>query len=318
MKQILIFILLASSCFGAWDAAKPSSSTSLRNSNPEILANWSALEVAISQDHTFTTGSPDGKHAQITFTDPISTPSFAANEAFLYSKNVSAVTELHWLDESNNELQLTSGGGLFSSTSLAVTTTLTVTGESTFNNHINLGADDDLLLSTTSDITISGNTFTVAGATGNTLVAGTLDVTGNIDPTTYETTNGGFLDEDTLSSDSDTKVASQQSVKAYADALGGSGKGFVKGWIQWNSGGTVQGTPFNATVSRGSLGNYVIVWGTDFANDDYVIIPTVLNSDSVTAVVLSVATTGCTVRTFTSSSGAAVDSAGMAMAIGDQ
>ena len=172
MKKILIFILLASSCFGAWDAAKPSSSTSLRNSNPEILANWSALEVALSQDHTFATGSPDGKHTQITFTDPISTPTFAANEAFLYSKNVSAVTELHWLDESNNELQLTSGGDLFSSTGLTVTT------NATFNGGITLGAGDDLLLSTTSDITISGNTFTVAGATGNTVVAGTLDVTG--------------------------------------------------------------------------------------------------------------------------------------------
>jgi len=48
----------------------------------------------------------------------------------------------------------------------------------TANGPITLGAGDDLLLSTTSDITISGNTFTVAGATGNTVVAGTLGVTG--------------------------------------------------------------------------------------------------------------------------------------------
>lgn len=96
--------------------------------------------------------------------------------------------------------------------------TLTVTGESTFNNHVNLGAGDDLLGSTTSDINIGSGNFTVAGATGNTVAGGTLDVTGNIDPTTYETTNGGFLDEDAMGSDAANKVASQQSIKAYVDA----------------------------------------------------------------------------------------------------
>lgn len=99
----------------------------------------------------------------------------------------------------------------------AVAGTLTVTGESTFNNHINLGAGDDLIGSSTSDIAFNTNKFTVAGATGNTLVAGTLDVSGNIDPTTYETTNGGFLDEDAMGSDAADKVASQQSIKAYID-----------------------------------------------------------------------------------------------------
>ncbi|KKL58007.1 hypothetical protein LCGC14_2229710 [marine sediment metagenome] len=50
------------------------------------------------------------------------------------------------------------------------------------------------------------------------IFSSTLDVTGNIDPTTYETTNGGFLDEDAMGTDSATAVASQQSVKAYVDA----------------------------------------------------------------------------------------------------
>ena len=94
--------------------------------------------------------------------------------------------------------------------------TFTVTGESTFNNHINLGAGDDLIGSATSDITINTNKFTVAGDTGNTLVAGTLDVTGNIDPTTYETTNGGFQNSDTMASAGDDKVASSDSIVKYA------------------------------------------------------------------------------------------------------
>lgn len=58
--------------------------------------------------------------------------------------------------------------------------TLTVTGESTFNNHINLGAGDDLIGSATSDIAINTDKFTVAGATGNTVIAGTLTVAGGI------------------------------------------------------------------------------------------------------------------------------------------
>ena len=48
-------------------------------------------------------------------------------------------------------------------------------------------------------------------------ISGTLDVTGNIDPTTFETTNGGFLDEDNMASDAADKVASQQSIKKYVD-----------------------------------------------------------------------------------------------------
>lgn len=156
-----------------WDEAKPATSTSLRNSNPEILANWTALENAITQDHEFSTGGTNsGEHKQIKFNVPITTPTNAANKGWLYSKDVSAVVELHWEDESGNELQMSSGGDLFSSTGLVVT------GTSTLNGSLTLSAGNDLLLSTTSDITISGNTFTVAGATGNTLIAGTLEVTG--------------------------------------------------------------------------------------------------------------------------------------------
>ncbi len=77
-------------------------------------------------------------------------------------------------------------------------------------------------------VTVPTNT-TISGAheivfpsdfTGNGTIGGTLDVTGNIDPTTYETTNGGFLDEDAMGSDAADKVASQQSIKAYVDAHG--------------------------------------------------------------------------------------------------
>lgn len=204
---------------GAWDKDKPASSTSLRSSNPQILANQSALETALAQDHEFSTGGTNsGEHKQIKLNAPIATPTNAANKMFIYGKDVSSVIEAHILDESGNELQITSAGDLYSSAGL------TVTNASTFNGSITLGAGDDLIGSATSDITFNTNKFTVAGATGNTVVAGTcavtgtLDVTGNIDPTTYETTNGGFLDEDAMGSDAADKVASQQSIKAYIAA----------------------------------------------------------------------------------------------------
>jgi len=68
--------------------------------------------------------------------------------------------------------------------------TITVTGTATFaesatftsgltsNGAITLGAGDDLIGSATSDITINTNKFTVAGASGDTVIAGTCGVTG--------------------------------------------------------------------------------------------------------------------------------------------
>lgn len=71
----------------------------------------------------------------------------------------------------------------------------------------------DLLATFAGAVTVTGTLTASAAAT----VGTTLDVTGNIDPTTYETTNGGFLDEDAMGSDAADKVASQQSIKAYID-----------------------------------------------------------------------------------------------------
>ena len=90
------------------------------------------------------------------------------------------------------------------------------------NDDITLGAGDDLVGSATSNILINTNKFTVAGDTGNTLVAGTLDVSGNIDPTAYETTNGGFLNNDTMTGAADNIVASSDSIVKYV-VLDGNG-----------------------------------------------------------------------------------------------
>lgn len=102
--------------------------------------------------------------------------------------------------------------------------TLTVDGATTLTGavgaaaSITLGAGADLIGSSDSNIVINTDKFVVTASSGNTIVEGTLDVHGNIDPTTYETSNGGFLDEDAMGSNAANKVASQQSIKAYIDA----------------------------------------------------------------------------------------------------
>lgn len=92
----------------AFDKNAPASSTSLRASNPQILANWDALETAIGQNHDFATGSTQsGKHGLIEFLAPISTPANSADEGYLYIKDVSSKAELHFENEDGDEIQLT-------------------------------------------------------------------------------------------------------------------------------------------------------------------------------------------------------------------
>jgi hypothetical protein len=167
---------------GAWDQAKPSASTSLANSNPEILANWVALESAIGQDHEFSTGGTNsGKHLQVTFDANLSASpaTVAADEGVLYLLDVGSKAELHFEDEDENTIQMTSGGDLYSSTGLTVV-----------NN---------------------GSVGGTLGVTGNTTVGGTLDIGST-------TAVAGTLDEDDMASDSATNLATQQSIKAYVDA----------------------------------------------------------------------------------------------------
>lgn len=188
MKKILIFILLTTSCFGGWDVTKPSSSTSLRASNPEILANWVALEVALSQDHTFTTGTPDGKHTQITFTAPLGSPpgTVVETEGVLYLLDVGGTSELHFEDEDENTIQLTSKGNRiannvnFSGTNNAGTGSVNIFSVNTSN---------EVVFPTISNFSVSP-AFTLGIIANNSFLQG-RNVTGdgNIDMFKITTTN---------------------------------------------------------------------------------------------------------------------------------
>ena len=195
--------------FAAWDKDKPASSTSLRASNPEILSNFAALETAIGQDHEFSTGGTNsGKHTVITIEEKASAGASATNELHVQAIDGGSQPELAVTSEDGNELQMTKDGDLFSSAGLVVT------GTSTFNSSITLGDGDDLIGSATSDITMNTDKFTVAGDTGNTVVAGTLDVTGVLTTTAASVLgDGSTLAAATEVGDGDRVISD----KAYVD-----------------------------------------------------------------------------------------------------
>jgi len=64
-------------------------------------------------DHSWAGDADDGEHKKVTFAAPLGAdPTNVANKGFIYLKDVSSVVELHWIDESGNVLQLTTGGAL--------------------------------------------------------------------------------------------------------------------------------------------------------------------------------------------------------------
>ncbi len=215
----------------AFEKAKPSAGTSLRSSNPEILANWDQLQTAINNEHIFSgtsAGTQTGDHtpgsARVFFQD--AEPATRIDGDSFLSTDLGSL----WVDTNSspdNQFNiLTAVDPTWTPVSTEVIATLLAAARIFAST-----------LGVTGDFAVNTDKFTVAAASGNTLVAGTLDVTGNIDPTTFETTNGGFLDEDNMASDSATKVASQQSIKAYVDGItdptysGGESHTFTGGLI---------------------------------------------------------------------------------------
>lgn len=88
---------------------------------------------------------------------------------------------------------LSATGATSLGSTLAVTGASTFTGAITANGGITLGAGDSLVGSATSNITFNTDKFTVAGATGNTVVAGTLGVTGKITADDVDLASGAVV-----------------------------------------------------------------------------------------------------------------------------
>lgn len=163
----------------SFDKAKPAASTGLKASNPEILANWTAIEAALDAEHTFaTSGTQDGKHTQ--------------GSARPFFQDSAPTTRID--------------GNAFTSADLGL---LWIDSNSTPDNQFNI-----LTATTPTWTPISTEIIAVMVAATHTWA----DVQTMASPVINTAISGtAVLDEDDLSSDSATQIATQQSIKAYID-----------------------------------------------------------------------------------------------------
>ncbi len=172
-------LLIVTVCLGAWDKDVPAATTSLRASNPLILANQAAIQTSMDAEHDFGSSTQTGSHT------PGSARCFIgiANPTTQIDGGAFAATDL---------------GSLFIHTDATVSNTISVLTATTptwtliytalelqmiaaahsWGAHQTMAAGFDLLGSTTSDINFGSGNFTVAGATGNTSVGGTFESVG--------------------------------------------------------------------------------------------------------------------------------------------
>ena len=120
---LALLICLTCSAWGTvftnvYDTATPVGTDAPSTLDDHHRLGKSGIQERMNVDHywaltgTQVSDAATGEHRKISFHSPISTPSNAADKGFLYMKDFSSVVELTWLDESGNELQITSGGAL--------------------------------------------------------------------------------------------------------------------------------------------------------------------------------------------------------------
>lgn len=130
-----IFIILT--CFLMWamllsgwtytlNISTPAGGDDPREADDRIREVKAAFVERLDIDHYFAPSATSvydaadtGKHRYVTFREPNDLTAMSADESALFSKDVNSVTELHWIDESDNVLQLTSEGYLYGNNLLA-------------------------------------------------------------------------------------------------------------------------------------------------------------------------------------------------------
>lgn len=209
-KAVLIFLILVcgSLCIlggthnpwdgTKWDVTSPDIDQPHGNTYKEIYDLRKGVAIRINKEHTtLATSSAGGLHkqgsARAFFQDTapatrvdgtafdandLGSLWFDSNSVIDNQFNVLTATTPTWTPISTEVIAVFLASNRQFAGNLIVDGTTTLTGAVTANGGITLGADDDLIGSSTSDITINTDKFTVAGATGNTSVAGTLGVTG--------------------------------------------------------------------------------------------------------------------------------------------
>lgn len=101
-----------------WNAANeasPADSDAVSEGAGKIRTLKLDIRERIAKDHYMDIAGTDadhGEHSKITFQAPISKPANVAEKGFLYDKDVDSVVELHYEDESGNEIQISDKGVL--------------------------------------------------------------------------------------------------------------------------------------------------------------------------------------------------------------
>lgn len=331
LSIVVILILLVSFCFASWDNDKPGDNQTWNTAAGSIRDNWDALEVELGVDlaeaHPYFQASapaykPDGSTAldvddngriwidsddnNIYVLTDYSVPTWTALSAL--AANVTSTDAAFTLRNTDEE---DSDGGR---QSRWINKGEQTGGEITTLGYIEFshdGTNDDekgqvvIKLNDGDDTNAPSKQAIGFISTGKIAVSSSLSV----------------LDEDDMASDDAQVLATQQSIKAYADALGGSGVGFIKGWANVKgSDGSDNGSYNVSATARSSAGVFVITWDTDFANTNYAVVATQFHATILQNLRISAKATGSvTITVNNKSSGAAEDPTELCvMAIGTQ
>lgn len=203
---IAIALIISPVLWGAWDKTKPAAGTSLQSSNPEILANWAALDTSIDAEHDFDTGSHTPGSARAFFQD--AAPSTQIDGGSFAATDLGSL----WFDTNssidNTFYVLTATTPTWTAVNTEIMATLLASAR------VFAGT-----LGVTGDLAVNTDKFTVTATSGNTLVAGTFDSTG------IATLGDGSLLKTSAAPSTDAMISNKKYVDDQCDAhIGTSGQ----------------------------------------------------------------------------------------------
>lgn len=104
----------------AYNESIPQASDNPSQSQAQILGNFQEISTAFNLNHGSFNSAEQGKHTFLQMPEQVSAPATLADEGALYTKAVSAITQLFWRNESNgSEQQFTNTSPTTSTTHLS-------------------------------------------------------------------------------------------------------------------------------------------------------------------------------------------------------
>lgn len=116
--SLLLALLMGTTFTYTYDNATPVGTDAPSTLDDQDRNTKLAIQERENVDHfweltgTQVSDSQTGEHRKVTFQGPIADPTTTTNKGYFYTKDVSAVVEAHWKDESGNVLVLTDAGTL--------------------------------------------------------------------------------------------------------------------------------------------------------------------------------------------------------------